>query len=343
MDGDTGVQIILLILSRLGASYCAASEIAFASLNTVRMKNEALKGNKKAKKSLKVVEYFDKALTTLLIGNNLMNIGFASLATLMATQIWGLGAVKYTTIASTIIIFLFSELVPKSYAKANSEKYALRFSGSLLMLMKISSPIVRLFSSVNVFLEKILPEKENEALTDEEFLEIIETAHKEGSLDESEKKLVKLAIQFEEIKVKDIYIKLKNVEMVNINEDNIKIIEKIKNNRYSRMPVYENKTDNIVGILQSSFFIKEFIKNKNLKIQDIMSTPIFVKEDKLINDLLKELSDSKFHMAIVRDNKNKSLGIVTIEDILEELVGEIWDESDELELRDLNKIKKNED
>ncbi len=343
MDEDPYLQSLILVILILGACYFAASEIAFASMNTVRMKTESKKGNKKATNALLIAENFDKALITLLIGNNLTHIGFASLVTLMATKLWGVSSVKYTAIAATIVLFFISELVPKGYAKANSEKFALKVSGSLLIVMKIFSPIAKAFSLISVVLEAILPKKHEEKITDEELLDIIEVAHSEGSLDDEETDLVKLAIQFEEKKVRDVYIKIQDVDMIEIEQKNQEIIDKIKLNRYSRMPVYDKTRENIVGILQASLYLKRYLEDKNTMVKEIMNEPIFVDEDKLINDLLTELSSNKFHMAVVRDKGNKTMGIVTLEDILEELVGEIWDESDHdaKALFNLNKIKKN--
>lgn len=337
MDDDVFLQIIMLVLLVMGACYCAASEIAFASMNRVRMQNESKKGSLKAKNSLLIVENFDKALITLLIGNNLTHIGFASLSTLMATQLWGIGSVKYTTLAATVILFFMSELVPKSYAKANSEKFALRVSGSLLKMMKIFSPIAKGFSLISVILEKVLPEKQEEKMSDEELMDMIDVAHAEGSLDEEETQLVKLAIQFEEKKVKDVYIKLENVEMIDSELNSQEIIEVIKENRYSRMPVYDKEQGKVVGILKTSFYLKRILEDENVKMKSIMNSPIFVDEDKLINDLFEELNNKKFHMAVVRDKNNEAIGIVTLEDILEELVGEIWDESDKEDMNMLSK------
>ncbi len=339
MDDDVFLQIIMLVLLVLGACYCAASEIAFASMNRVRMQNESKKGSIKAKNSLMIVENFDKALITLLIGNNLTHIGFASLVTLMATKLWGIGSVKYTTLAAAIILFFMSELVPKSYAKANSEKFALRVSGSLLKMMKVFSPIVKGFFLISVILEKVLPEKQEEQITDEELMDMIDVAHAEGSLDDEETYLVKLAIQFEEKKVKDVYIKLENVEMIDSELNNQETIEIIQENRYSRMPVYDKTREKIIGILKTTFYLKRILEDENTKMISIMNSPIFVDEDKLINDLLTEFSSNKFHMAVVRDKNNQAIGIVTLEDILEELVGEIWDESD---AEDINRLKQDE-
>ncbi len=336
MDDDVFLQIIMLVLLVMGACYCAASEIAFASMNRVRMQNESKKGSVKAKNSLLVVENFDKALITLLIGNNLTHIGFASLSTLMATKLWGIGSVKYTTLAVTGILFFMSELVPKSYAKANSERFALKVSGSLLKLMKIFSPIAKGFSLISVILEKVLPEKQEEKMSDEELMDMIDVAHAEGSLDDEETHLVKLAIQFEEKKVKDVYIALENVEMIDSEMNSQEIIEIIKENRYSRMPVYDKSKEKIIGILKTSFYLKKILEDEHTEMKSVMNSPIFVDEDKLINDLFTQLNENKFHMAVVNDKNNKTIGIVTLEDILEELVGEIWDESDKEDMDKLN-------
>jgi len=204
MDSDSWIQIILLVLLIMGAAYCAASEISYASVNKIRMKNYAENGDNRAKKAMYISNNFDQALTTLHIGNNLTHIGFASLATLISTQLWGVESVKYTTIAAAVIVFLFSEMIPKSYAKVNNLKIALAVSGSLSALMKIFSPVASLFMFIGHILSKLFPERQEPAITEEELYDIIEAAKEEGVLDRNKQELVNSALYFDGITAGDI-------------------------------------------------------------------------------------------------------------------------------------------
>lgn len=328
MDGGSWIQIILLMLLIMGAAYCAASEISYASINKIRLKNYADNGDKRAKKAMYISNNFDKALTTILIGNNITHIGFASLATLLSTELWGVGSVKYTTIASTIVVFLLSEMIPKSYGKANSVKFALAVSDSLYALIKVLSPVAYIFTLVSSSISKLFPVKQEPAITEEEFYDIIETANEEGILDRSKQELVNSALDFDGITVGDIFTAREDIVALDIDSTQDEILEKIKTQKYSRLPVYKGDIDNIIGILQVRKFLKLYIKHDVFDVQSLLLEPHFIKRKAPIDEMLKQMSSKKLHMSIVVDDNGKTLGIVTVEDILEELVGEIWDEDD---------------
>ncbi len=328
MDGDSWILIILLALLIIGAAYCAASEIAFASMNIIRIKSYADNGDKRAVNALYVSDNFERALAIILIGNNITHIAFASLATLMSTQLWGLASVKYTAIASTIIVFLFSEMIPKSYAKANSESFALTASGSLIWLMKILTPVASCFLSISRGLSKLFPEKTEPLITEEELYDIIETAVQEGVLKGGKRKLVNSALDFDVITAGDIYTARESIVALDINADHAQILQCIKRHKYSRLPVYSGNIDNIIGILPIRSFLKHYIKNGSFDIRNLLLEPYFVSTNMPVDNLLKDMSSKKLHMSVVVDEHGKTLGIVTVEDILEELVGEIWDEDD---------------
>jgi putative hemolysin len=328
MDSDSWIQIILLVLLIMGAAYCAASEISYASVNKIRMKNYAENGDNRAKKAMYISNNFDQALTTLLIGNNLTHIGFASLATLISTQLWGVESVKYTTIAATVIVFLFSEMIPKSYAKVNNLKIALAVSGSLSALMKIFSPVASLFMFIGHILSKLFPERQEPAITEEELYDIIEAAKEEGVLDTNKQELVNSAFYFDGITAGDILTLRENIVALDIDSTQEEILKKIQTQKYSRLPVYKGSIDNIIGILQVRKFLKLYIKHDVFNVRDLLLEPHFISKEAPIDDILKEMSNKKLHISIVVDDLGKTLGVVTVEDILEELVGEIWDEED---------------
>jgi CBS domain containing-hemolysin-like protein len=312
----------------MGAAYCAASEISYASINKIRIKNYADNGDKRAKTAMYISNNFDQALTTILIGNNLTHIGFASLATLISTQLWGVESVKYTTIVVTVIVFLISEMIPKSYAKANNVKLSLAVSGSLFTLMKVFLPITSLFMFISRRLSKLFPESQEPAITEEEFYDIIETAEEEGILDRGKQELVNSALDFDGVTVGDILTAREDIVALDIDSKQEEILEKIKTQKYSRLPVYKGNIDNIIGILQIRKFLKLYIKHDVFDVRSLLLEPHFISKKAPIDDILKEMSNKKLHISIVVDDLGKTLGVVTVEDILEELVGEIWDEED---------------
>lgn len=329
MDSDTWLQIVLLVLFIAGASYFAASEISYAAMNRIRVENYANRGDPRARKAIYILDHFEQAMTTLLIGNNITHIGFASLATYLSTQLWGIESVKYTAIGATVVVFLVSELIPKSYAKENSEKYALAVSRSLYGLIRIMTPVTRFFTFITGRLMAFMPEgEENGNMSEEEFNDIVAIVQSEEVLDEETKKLFNSAVSFDNILIGDIMTPLEAIECIGADDNADTILNEIRDQSYSRFPVCDGDLDHIVGILQATCFIKKFVVDPGFEWRSTLSEPFFVKRDILADDLLKEMNAQKFHMAIVTDESDRTVGLITLEDILEELVGEIWDESD---------------
>ena len=329
MDSDGWLRILLLILLTLGAAYFASSETSFAAMNKLRAQNLADNGDKRAKLALKISNNFDKAITTLLIGNNVTHITFASVATLMSTQLWGVQSVKYMTIVSTVYVFLFSEMIPKSFAKANSDKSVLAVSKSLNVLMRLLSPVSFLFMYIGKSIAKLFPGDEAPSISEEDFLDIMETAEEEGVLGEKQE-LVRSALSFDEITVGDVFTPIEEAMSIDLLSTKEQILKIAKSVKYSRLPVYDENPGNIIGILHVRDFLKQIIRQKDevIDINSLLIKTHFTDCDTSINDLLHEMSTKKLHMAVVVDKSGKTLGLITIEDILEELVGEIWDEDD---------------
>ncbi len=329
MDSDGYLQVIILFLLLIGASYCASAEITFASINEIKLRKYAESGNKKAKNALDIVNNFDSALTTLLIGNNITHIGFASLVTALTTKHFGISYVKYSTILSTIVVFLFSEMIPKSFGKSNMN-YALSISGSLKVFMVLFKPLNMVFMAVSDFFSRLFPSDDEPLINEEEFYEIVKSVGEEGKLSLEKQELVLSAMDFNVKTVKNIYQRIENVVAIDINWPFDKIKEVIIDSGYSRYPVYDKTTDKITGIVQKKEFYRNLIKSDNIKLKDIEHDPYFVRENDKIDVVLKKMNEAKNHLAIVLDGDKKVKGIVSVEDILEELVGEIWDEEDEI-------------
>ncbi len=329
MDSDSLLLYCGLLALILGGGYFACAETAFASSNNIRIKNRAEKGDQRAKDALYVLDHFDKALSTLLVGNNIMHIGTASLATLLVTRLWGAGAVVYSTIVTTMVVFFISEMLPKSFAREYPETTALFLAGSLRFLMKILSPVTLVFSWLGNWVSKFFAKAQSPSVTEDELYDIIESIADNGKMQAAESKLIFSALRFDDITAQEILTSRVSVVGVEVESTYSEILDTIKNNKFSRLPVYRETLDDILGILNIRRFVKSYLQNgESVPVTELMDEPYFVHKKKRIDDLLDEMSAQRLHMAVVRDDFGGTMGIVTVEDILEELVGEIWDETD---------------
>lgn len=330
MGSDSWYYVLLFFLI-LGGGYFAGSEIAYASVNKIRIKNYAEDGDARAKKALYILNNFDKSISTLLVGNNLMHIGAATTATVIATRTWGQGAVAYSTLITTLVVFLVSEMIPKNLAKSRNEDFALAVAESLYVLMKILTPVVFFFTSISKGVSKLFKKQEEPTVTEDELYDILETIKEEGSLEAGKSKLISSALEFADVTAQDALTARVDVVAIDIDSTCDEILQTIKEEKYSRLPVYEDNIDHIIGILNIRKFLKVYMKQGNhINLRALLDPPYFVPKTTKIDDLLQEMSRRKLHMAIVNDDYGGTLGIMTVEDILEELVGEIWDEDDEV-------------
>ncbi len=329
MDSDGWILFSALILLILLGGYFAASETAFASANKIRLKNMADSGSFGAKRALFICDNADKSLTTLLILNNITHIGSASIATVLSTRLWGVQSVTASTIVITIIVFLVSETIPKNYAAHFPEKFAIKTAGILKSLVVILTPISYIFTAISKLLSKLFVKNEEPTVNEDELYDIIETAQEEGSIEKEKGELIHSALEFNDITVKDILTP--RIDLVALDKEMSaqEIIKAIKESRHSRLVVYSDTIDNVTGTLSIRKYIKSYLKNgDNTILDELTDPPYFVYRTMPVDELLREMSSNKQHMAIVSDDYGGMLGIVTIEDMLEELVGEIWDEDD---------------
>lgn len=324
------VNIILIIFLIALSAMFSSCETTFSTVNKVRLKNYAAQGNKKAAKALKIAESFDNALTAILIGNNIVNIASTSISTVLFTDLFGSKGVGIATIVMTVTVLIFGEILPKTYAKENAEKCSFFFASPLYGLIIIMSPLVKIFSALKSLVSKLYSSSEKTpTVTEDELKYIIDEIEEEGVLEKSESKLVRSALDFDETTVSEILIPRVRVTGVEINSS----VEEIKNvfltEMYSRLPVYEKDLDTIIGIITQKDFFKMISEGRS-NIQDIIQNVTFISEFKLINDALHEMQRSKTHMSVILDQYGGTKGIITMEDIIEELVGEIYDEDDEV-------------
>ena len=324
-------KIIVIVILVLMSAYFSATETAFSSLNKTRIKTMAEKGDKKAALVYKLSEKYDKLISTILIGNNIVNILAASLGTLLFIDILSdenLGTTVSTAVI-TVALLIFGEISPKTLAKNSPERFAVVAAPIINVLIILLTPLNFLFSLWQSLLLKIFKVEETQKISQEELLMIVDEVQQEGSIDDDDSELIRSAIEFRDLRAEDILTHRMDLEAVMLNCDKQMIAETFSTTKFSRLLVYDESIDNIVGVIhQKDFYINGSITDK--EISEIMTKPIFVQKTEMINDLLKQLQKEKSHVAVVLDEYCGTLGIVTMEDILEELVGEIWDEHDEV-------------
>lgn len=315
----------------IGGAYFSAAETAFASVNEIRMISGADDGDKKARRVLYILDNFDKALTTMLIGTNIMHIACSSMVTLMASKIWGNKAVTASTFIITFIVFIFVEMIPKSYAKACSEVLAPRLAGSLIFLMKLLTPVSFLFSGISRLVTKLVGTAEGEepTVSEEELFDIIENIDEEDEIDEDEAELVQSALELTIKPAKDILIPWEKVVCITPDMSDEDILDLVENTIYSRFPVV-NGDGTPVGLLQVRKFLKSRIrKQSGQRSRTNLDKLFYADPDIPVDELMDEMSSNRVHMALIKNKESgELLGIVTMEDILEELVGEIHDEDE---------------
>lgn len=339
MNSDIVITMITMTVLVATSAYFSATETAFSSLNRVRLKAMADKGNKKAERTLELSEKYDRLLSTLLIGNNIVNIAMASISTAMFVKYYGDVGATISTCVVTVVVLIFGEISPKSLAKDSPESFAMLSTPIIKTLIVLMTPINYFFTMWQKLLSKIFKVKGDRKMTADELLVFVDEVEHDGVIDKDSSELLRSAIEFNDREAEDILTHRVDLEAVSINASKDEIAKVFSQSRYSRMLVYEDNIDNIVGVIHQKDFY-EGTGTADKEIKEIMTTPLFITKSTKISDLLKLLQKSKAHIAVVSDEYGGTLGIVTMEDILEELVGEIWDEHDEV-TEDFHEIDKN--
>lgn len=332
MDDGSRLPWIIAALLLVCAAFFAVTETSMASASRSRIKASAERGDFRAKKTLYVLDNFDLAISTLLICTNIVHIAAASIVTLAVTKKWGVSAVSISTIITTIVVFFAGEMLPKSVAKKYSDTLALSCAPVLCFFMKLFAPLSKLLTWIGQAAAKLTPGDSQISVTEDELYDIIEDMTEEGSLDEDQGDLISSALQFGDVTVESVLTPRVDIVAININSSHAELLSLIKSTNHSRLPVYEGSIDNIIGVLQIRKYIKAYLRlGENLDIKPMLDEVLFIHQSTNIDELLPILSKRKLNIAVVTDNYGGTLGIVTVEDILEELVGEIWDEDDVIE------------
>ncbi|MDP4119505.1 MAG: hemolysin family protein [Bacillota bacterium] len=326
------MAVVIIILVACSAFFSSV-ETAFSLANKIRLKHQAENGNKKAQNALKICKNFDKTLTTILIGSTLVNLASSSIATVLFIDLFGDYAAAVSTGVMTFVVLTFGEVIPKCIAKEKSDSYFLKIAGVLRVFIVLFTPIVYLmmkFKTLALFLVK--SEKKKPSVTEDELKYIIESIEEEGVLEKQERELVQSALDFDEKTVLECLTPRVDLTAIDIDDPIDDITNLIINERYSRLPVYKDSVDNIIGILNAKDYLEIIVKGKNPNIMKLITPPYFVYKSKKLAHMLNDFKKEKIHIAIVTDEYGGTLGIVTMEDLLEELVGDIWDEDEEAAL-----------
>ena len=338
---DSISSILILVLLITMSAYFSATETAYSSLNKIKLKSIANKGNKKAKLALELSEKYDSVISTILIGNNIVNIATASLATVLFTKLLGGSGVTVSTIVMTILILIFGEISPKSIAKDIPESFAIVSAPLLNAFCIILKPVNNLFCLWKKVISKVFKIQKHSGITEDEILTIAEEAENEGGINPQQLEIIKSAIELNDQEVIEAFTP--RVDMVAIKDSCSKeeLLNLFIESGFSRIPVYHDNIDNVIGIINEKDLINIVVNNKNEEISSIIKPLNVIQPHMKLSQLLKVLQNNKSHMALIADEYGGTMGIITLEDILEELVGEIWDEHDKV-VNDIEKIAEDE-
>ncbi len=339
MESSSIVMIAVLVVLVILSAFFSATETAFTSLNRIRLKSKADGGNKRAALALRMVDDYDNLLSTILVGNNIVNLSASSLATILFTEGLKLrnGAV-ISTVVITVVVLIFGEVSPKSLAKEFPETFAMFSAPIMRVLVTVLSPLNLLFRQLKKLLSKVFHGDEDDGITEEELITMVDQAEDEGGLNQHESELIRSAIEFNDMEVDEILTPRVDIVAVEDTDSMEEIARTFAESGYSRLPVYHEDIDDVVGVIHEKDFHAARYHGKS-DVKSIISPMLYTTGNTKISDLLRILQREKAHMVVVVDEYGGTEGLVTLEDIVEELVGEIWDEHDEV----IEEFKKQED
>lgn len=330
MDADSRISLIFIFVLLLLAAVFAISETAFASASQSKIKVSADRGDDRAERALDILENIETAISTLLICTNIVHLTIATAVTVMVTRLWGLSVVSISTIITTLVVFFAGEMLPKSIAKKNPEKFALKTAGLLSVMMKVFSPLARLLTWIGIQAAKLTKGEPEISVTEDELLDIFEDLNEEGVLDDEQEDMLSSVLEFTDTRTGRILTPKRKIVGIDVNLPQDKILEELNTMTHSRIVVYDGDIDKVVGILRIREYLKEYLNTGIVPdLREMSDEPYWVSSKTMADELLEEMSRARQNIALVKGVNGKFIGLVSIEDILEELVGDIFDESDE--------------
>ncbi|MFR6258082.1 MAG: HlyC/CorC family transporter [Anaerovoracaceae bacterium] len=334
MDSSMTAEVIIIAVLIVFSAYFSATETSFTSLNKIRLKNMAGEGDKKAEKVLRLSEQYDKLLTTILVGNNIVNIGVTAIATVLFVELFGAYGPSIATAVITVLVLIFGEITPKSIAKEKPEKFSMFSAPIINIFMVILTPVNFLFTKWKQLIAKIFKLYNNDKITEDELLTIVEEAENAGGINQRHSRLIQNSIEFNQLTAEDVMTPRPEMKAIDIDCSKDELAEIFRATGLSRLPVYEEDIDKIIGVINQKDF-HNYIIGTNKSVSDYVVPVVFVGTAMKISDLLKKMQQLKTHMAIVIDEYGGTEGLVTMEDIIEEIVGEIFDEHDVVISKDI--------
>lgn len=344
MDPTIIAQIIALVVLLALSAFFSSSETALITVNQIRMRSLAESGNSRAKRVISITSNQSKMLSAILIGNNIVNISASALATMVAQKLWGNAAVSIATGILTVLVLIFGEITPKTLATANADKLALVFSGPIRILMIIFTPFIIVINFLSKGVLIVLGYKDNQqktSFTEDELRTIVDVSHEEGVIETDEREMINNVFDFGESQAKDVMIPRIDMTCISIDSTFDEIVEVFREDKYTRLPVYETSVDNVIGIIN----VKDLLlceDKKHFSVENILRKPYFTYEYKKISELMDELKKTSNNFTIVVDEYGSTVGMITLEDLLEEIVGDIRDEYDEDEVDEILQINDTE-
>ncbi len=335
------MNYIIIVICIICSAFFSGSEIAYNSVNPLRLQKAADEGSKKAKLALNIYNKYEKFLSTILIGNNLVNIASSSVATVICISLFGEVGAAYATLVMTVIILICGEITPKMVARTHAFDFATMAAYPVKLLMIITFPIVWLVGLLMKLLSRLWgKDEEDEGFNAEELSNLIEIAETENVIDEERGDLLQSAIDFSDTSAQEILTHRVDMIAIDIDDPMDEIIATLESSPYSRIPVYEDSIDNIIGIVYLNHFYKKIVEEPDFSLRDILIEVCFIHKSMKLPAVLSELKRRKTHIAVVTDEYGGTMGIVTMEDVLEQLVGDIWDETDEV-VEDITEVAEN--
>ena len=341
MDSSVATQIIILIILLFFSGFFSSAETSLTTVNKIRMRSLAEDGNKRAKKVISITEDSGKMLSAILIGNNIVNLSASSITTSIAYMFGG-SAVAAATGIITLLILIFGEISPKTLATIHSEKLSLLYAYPIDFIMKIMTPFIIIINSLSrvvLFILRVNPNAKPDAMTESELRTIVDVSHEDGVIESEEKEMIYNVFDMGDAKAKDVMVPRVHMTFADVNSTYEELIDIFREDKFTRLPVYEDTTDNVIGTINMKDLLL-FDNKKEFHIRDILREAYFTYEYKSISELLVEMREASFNIAIVLDEYGETAGLITLEDLLEEIVGEIRDEYDENEEDDFKEINK---
>ena len=321
--------IVALLALLFFSAFFSSSETAITASSKVRIKAMADSGNKTAKTAFRLMDNFDRSITDILVGNNIVNLAMGSISTLVAIHA-GISP-TLMTICITIVVIMFGEVIPKALAKEIGEKFTLRIAGPLKVISVILTPISAVFSLISQGLTLIFAKEAEPTVTEDDVIDFIEDMEEEGSIDSDESRLLYSAFEFSDVSVLDILTDRRDIVAIDIEQSPDEILEIVKNSSYTRLPVYKESLDNCLGVLRIREYLECYLAGNTPDLLSLLDAPLFVSPETKIDELLAEMKHIRKPFALVKNRAGRIVGLVTMEDMLEELVGEIWDENDNID------------